>query len=258
VSLPSIRGSINFSGVTFGYERGKDVIRDVSFSVAPGEMVGLVGRSGAGKSTLINLLCRFFEPGSGLITVDGFPIDRIRLEDLRRQMGIVLQEPVLFNTSILENIRYGRPDADFDDVVRAARAAHAHDFIVAKEEGYDTSVGENGSRLSGGERQRISIARAILHDPPILILDEATSSVDSETEKQIQQGIAALIRGRTTIAIAHRLATLRNADRLIVLDGGSVAEEGTHEELLVKDGHYARLVKTQTELHKLRAECVEV
>ena len=176
------------------------------------------------------------------------------LNGLRRQIGFVMQEPFLFKASLIENIRYGVPGAGFDDVVRAAKAAHAHEFIVDKEFGYDTVIGGGGTELSGGEKQRIAIARALLHDPPILILDEATSSVDSETEKRIQDALAALVKNRTVIAIAHRLATLRNARRLVVMDEGKIVEMGTHDELMDKDGVYAGLVRTQTELNKLRNE----
>jgi len=253
VSLPRIRGEIRLEDVHFSYERGKEIIKGISLAIRPGEMVGLVGRSGAGKSTIINLLCRFYDVDSGRIAIDGHPIDRIRLRDLRGQIGIVMQEPFLFRASILENIRYGSPDRSFEDVARAARAANAHEFIVDKEHGYDTIIGEGGAALSGGEKQRVAIARAILHDPPILILDEATSSVDSETEKAIQQAIGRLVADRTTIAIAHRLATLRNADRLVVVDEGRIAEVGTHDQLVAAGGLYAELVRTQAELSKLRA-----
>ncbi len=248
------KGHIEFHNVHFSYERGKEVIKGISLNISPGEMVGLVGRSGAGKSTIINLLCRFFDVDSGEIRIDDRPLKDMRLLDLRRQIGIVMQEPFLFRASLMDNIRYGHPDADFAAVVHAAKAAHAHDFIIDKEFGYDTLVGEGGITLSGGERQRIAIARAILHNPPILILDEATSSVDSETEKAIQDAIADLIRSRTVVAIAHRLATLRNATRLVVVDEGKIAEIGSHDELIAKGGIYANLVKTQTELNKLRAE----
>ncbi len=251
-----LEGHVEFRNVHFSYERGKEVIKGVSLDVHPGEMIGLVGKSGAGKSTIINLLCRFFDVDSGEIRIDGISVKSMRLVDLRRQIGIVMQEPFLFRASLLENIRYGYPDANFEDVVRAAKAAHAHDFIVDKEFGYDTVVGEGGITLSGGERQRIAIARAILHNPPILILDEATSSVDSETEKAIQEAIADLIRDRTVIAIAHRLATLRNASRLVVIEEGKIAEIGSHDELMKENGIYAGLVRTQTELNKLRAETI--
>jgi ATP-binding cassette subfamily B protein len=254
VALPVIRGEVAFHEVHFSYERGREVIRGISFAVAAGEMVGLVGKSGAGKSTIINLICRFYDVDSGLIAIDGHPLRKIPLEQLRRNIGIVMQEPFLFNGTILENIRFGSPQATFEQVVRASRAARAHEFILAKEDGYDTYLGEGGVTLSGGEKQRLAIARAILHDPPILILDEATSSVDSETEKAIQEAIANLIRNRTTFAIAHRLATLRNANRLIVIDDGKIVELGSHDELVAQQGMYARLVKLQSELSKLRGE----
>lgn len=254
VSLPRIRGEIRFEDVRFSYEKGREVLKGVSFDVAAGEMVGLVGRSGAGKSTMINLMCRFFDVDSGAVLVDDHNVKTLKLGQLRRQIGMVMQESFLFDGSIMDNIRYGKPDASFEDVVRAARAAHAHEFIVDKEDGYDTTIGERGIQLSGGEKQRLSIARAILHDPPILILDEATSSVDSETERRIQEAIATLIKGRTTIAIAHRLATLRNANRLLVVEDGRLVEVGTHDELMASDGQYARLVKMQTELSNMKGE----
>ena len=249
-----IKGKISFDDVHFSYERGKEVIKGASFEIAAGEMVGLVGKSGAGKSTLINLICRFYDPDRGLVKVDGHDLTQVKLASFRSQVGVVLQEPVLFQGSILENIRFAKPEASFADVVRAARAAHAHEFIVSKEDGYDTIIGERGKGLSGGEKQRISIARAILHDPPILILDEATSSVDVETEKKLQEATAALVKNRTVVAIAHRLSTLRNAKRLIVMDEGIVAEIGSHEELMEKDGLYAKLVKIQRENNRLRGD----
>lgn len=253
------RGEIVFEDVRFSYERGKEVLKGVSFRVEAGTMVGLVGKSGSGKSTLISLICRFYHPDSGRLILDGVPLDQVSLGQLRKNIGVVMQDPWLFNGSLLENIRFGRPEASFEEVVRAARAARAHEFILDKEEGYDTLVGEGGAKLSGGERQRLSIARAILHDPPLLILDEATSAVDSETEKAIQEAIANLIQGRTTVAIAHRLATLRHAHRLVVVEDGRVAEEGTHEELLAKgDGHFTRLVKLQTENNRMREAFVSV
>lgn len=243
--FPQIGGRVSFKDVTFGYDPGKPVLKEINLEVAPGEMVGLVGKSGVGKSTFINLICRFYDVNRGHLKVDGEDIRDIRLEDLRGQIGMVHQEPTLFNVTIAENIRYGKPDATFDEVIRAAIAAEAHEFIVAKPDGYDTKVGERGGKLSGGEKQRIAIARAILHDPKILILDEATSSLDTPTEKKIQIAIARLVKGRTTFAIAHRLSTLRNADRLVVLDDRKIAEVGTHAELMERKGIFYKLAHTQ-------------
>ncbi len=248
------RGEIEFRNVTFGYDAALPVLKDVNLHIRPGEMIGLVGKSGAGKSTTINLICRFYDVNYGSITLDGVDIRDIRLEDLRGHIGVVLQEPILFNGTIRENIAYGKPAAKFDDIMAAARAANAHNFILAKPDGYDTILGDKGTGLSGGEKQRVSIARAILHDPRILILDEATSSVDAQTEKQLQEAIARLIKGRTTIAIAHRLSTLRDADRLVVLEQGRVVEEGTHEELIARHGHFHHLVRLQ----KATSEIIEV
>ncbi|MBA3685583.1 MAG: ABC transporter ATP-binding protein [Planctomycetes bacterium] len=259
-ALPApFAGRVEFRGVSFSYDRGKEVLKDISFVAEAGEMLGLVGRSGAGKSTIINLLCRFYDPDHGEILIDGVRLQDLPLEGYRRRIGIVMQDPFLFHGSILDNIRYGCPEASFAQIVAAAQAAHCHDFILEKEDGYDTLVGDGGAELSGGERQRLSIARAILHDPRILILDEATSAIDSQTEKAIQEAIARLIQGRTTIAIAHRLATLRNAHRLVVVDDGTVVEQGTHDELLAKPaGHFAKLVRLQGEINRLKAEVMEI
>lgn len=253
VPMPAIRGRVEFRDVTFGYEAHKPVLKRVAMDVKPGEMIGLVGRSGAGKSTTINLLCRLFDPQEGAILVDGVDLRKIAQKDLRSQIGVVLQDTFLFNGSIAENIGYAKPQATREDIMAAAKAANAHDFIVSKSEGYDTRVGERGQLLSGGERQRIAIARAILHNPRILVLDEATASVDTDTEKQIQEAIARMVKGRTTFAIAHRLSTLRNADRIALLKDGEVAEMGTHQELIDKKGEFSRLVDMQKELAAVMA-----
>src|SRR5205823_3729590 len=246
-----IRGEVTFSNVRFGYDKSNPVLKGLTFTAKPGDMIGLVGKSGAGKSTTINLVCRFYEPDAGSIKIDGTDYREIDLQVMRRQIGIVLQEPFLFNGTIADNISYGKPGASFEEVVVAAKAANAHNFILGKPDGYDTMVGERGAKLSGGERQRVSIARAILHNPRILILDEATSSVDVETERQIQEAIGRLTEGRTTFAIAHRLSTLRNASRLIVLDKGEIAEIGTHAELMEKKGEFFKLVETQSQVTQI-------
>ena len=248
-----MKGGIRFEGVTFGYDKSKPVLKDFDLDIQPGEMIGLVGKSGVGKTTTVNLIARFYDVDYGSIAIDGIDIRKIHLRDLRSQIGIVLQEPVLFSGTIAENIGYGRPGSSFADIMAAARAANAHNFIMAKPDGYETQVGEKGAGLSGGERQRVSIARAILHNPRILILDEATASVDVETELQIQEAIQRLVEGRTTVAIAHRLSTLRNADRLMVLDDGRIVEQGTHAELMAKQGTFHELVNLQREVAEIIA-----
>ncbi|NQT91895.1 MAG: ABC transporter ATP-binding protein [Lentisphaerae bacterium] len=254
VAMPDIQGAIEFRNVSFGYEPHKKVLKNIDLAIQPKEMIGLAGHSGVGKSTTMNLICRFYDVDEGEILVDGVDIRNIRYDDLRNQMGIVLQETFLLNGTIADNIAYARPAADRVQVVRAAREANAHDFILKKPDGYDTLVEEGGKNLSVGEKQRIAIARAILCDPKILLLDEATASVDLETERAIQKALERLTSDRTTIMIAHRLSTLRNADRLVVLEDGSVTELGTHEELMAKeDGVYSKLAKLHSDISRITA-----
>jgi ATP-binding cassette subfamily B protein len=249
VRLEPVRGRVTFENVIFAYDGVRQVLRGVSFDVQPGELIGLVGASGGGKSTVVNLIARFYDATGGAVRIDGVDVKTLDTGHYRQQLGMVLQEPYLFHGTVLENIRYGLPGASLGAVIAAAKAANAHDFICKLGQGYDTVVGERGHTLSGGERQRISIARAILHDPRILILDEATSSVDTETEREIQEALERLITGRTVFAIAHRLSTLRRASRLFVIEEGRLAEAGTHRELLaIPDGIYRKLYELQLQL----------
>jgi len=250
--LPEMQGRIEFNNVTFGYDPYSPILKDVSFQIEAGQSIGIVGKSGSGKTTIVNLICRFYDPQEGQVLIDGVDVKVLDPEDLNRQVGLVLQEPFLFRGTIRENVAYGRPNASAMEVMDAARAANAHGFISRRANAYDTRLGEHGAGLSGGERQRVSIARALLCNPRVLILDEATSSVDTESEQEIQKALLELSKGRTTIAIAHRLSTLKNADRIFVVDDGKIVESGTHEELMeIQDGIYRELVLIQTRLTKL-------
>jgi len=240
------RGEVAFNNVSFGYGAdGRSVIREVSFTAKAGEMVALIGPTGSGKSTIINLIPRFYDPSEGTVLIDGLDVRQLQLETLRRNIGIVLQDPFLFNATIAENIAYGRPDASMDEIIAAAKAARAHDFIGTFPEGYETEVGERGVTLSGGQKQRLAIARALVCDPRVLVLDDSTSSVDTETEHLIQQALSVLMQGRTTFVIAQRLLTLKAANQILVLDEGRIVQRGRHDELLAQPGLYQEIYDLQ-------------
>jgi ABC-type multidrug transport system fused ATPase/permease subunit len=248
IELSYVKGDVAFDDVHFRYRTGDEVLHDVTFQMAPGEMVALVGRSGAGKTSIANLLCRFYDPTHGRIYLDGHDLCDVRLASLRSQISVVLQDTFLFNTTIRDNLRYGKPDATDEELTAAAEAAYAHDFILELPKGYDTEIGERGIRLSGGQKQRLALARAILADPRVLILDEATSSVDAEAEYLIQQALDSVLKGRTALVIAHRLSTIRNADKIIALEDGRIIEVGDHRQLIERGGLYSQLYRRQLEL----------
>jgi ATP-binding cassette subfamily B protein len=244
-TMPKIKGSVEFNNVTFFYDEGTPILNNINFKINPGETIALVGPTGAGKTTIVNLVSRFYDTQAGEVLIDGFNVKHVDLESLRSQMGIMLQDTFLFSTSIKENIRYGKLDATDEEVIAAAKAVSAHDFILKLPKGYDTDVNERGSRLSVGQRQLISFARALLANPRILILDEATSNIDTTTERLVQNGIQKLLFGRTSFVIAHRLSTIRDCDKIMVIDNGKIAEAGTHEELIALKGHYYELYMSQ-------------
>jgi ATP-binding cassette subfamily B protein len=251
LALPPVRGEVELKNVSFAYPNRSSVIENLSLHIPAGKTIAIVGATGSGKSTIVKLLLRFYEVQSGTITLEDLNIKDLHLADLRRAIGLVSQDVFLFHGSVQENIAYGSPDASVEDVISAATIAEAHDFISQLPQGYDTIVGERGQKLSGGQRQRIAIARSVLKNPPILILDEATSAVDNETEAAIQRSLDKITVNRTTIAIAHRLSTIRNAHQIYVMDAGKIVEAGTHEELLALNGIYTSLWRVQSGVHSV-------
>ncbi|MFW5982201.1 MAG: ABC transporter ATP-binding protein, partial [Halanaerobiaceae bacterium] len=241
IDIPALEGRVEFKDVFFSYQEGQEVLKNINFQVEAGQTIAIVGPTGAGKSTLVHLLPRFYNPDQGQITIDGYDISKVRVESLRKQIGIVLQDSFLFAASIKENISYGRPDASMDEIIEVAKIARIDDFIQSLPLGYETPVGERGVSLSGGQKQRLAMARVLLTDPALLILDEPTSNIDVETEAEMEQALASVIKGRTTFIIAHRLWTVKNADRILVLKDGQIIEEGTHQELISKGGFYSKV-----------------
>jgi ATP-binding cassette subfamily B protein len=245
ITLPPVQGRIRFDNIVFEYEEGRPALKGISLDVKEGQSIALVGHTGSGKSTIVNLLCRFYDPVRGRVLIDGHDLRDVRLDSLRSQVGIVMQDTFIFSGTIRDNIRYGRPDATDAEVEAAARSVRAHDFIAHLPNGYDTEVEERGNALSVGQRQLLSFARALLANPRILVLDEATASIDTETELRIQEALSTLLQGRTSFIVAHRLSTIRHSDLIVVLDHGEIVDKGSHDELMKRPGHYRNLVDAQ-------------
>ncbi len=243
--MPPIKGKVEFKDVCFAYEDGHPILNNINFTAKPGDTFAIVGPTGAGKTTIVNLISRFYNVGFGKVLIDGVDIESVTIHSLRTQMGVMMQDSFIFSGTIMDNIRYGNTEVSDDDVIRAAKTVCAHDFIMGMENGYQTEINERGSRLSAGQRQLISFARALLADPKILILDEATSSIDTETEQILQRGLNELLKGRTSFIIAHRLSTIKNADCIMYVDDGRIVEKGSHDELMAVKGEYYKLYMSQ-------------